>query len=144
MDYVKRAQELFLTGCNCSESVFAAFADRYSIDEAQALKMSIGLGGGVGRMREVCGAVSAAAAILGLEYGSGEEGGKDKLFVYEKVQQFCAQFNKKYPTLICRELLGNVENGGAPAERTPEYYATRPCPEIIRYAAEILSGMLEE
>ncbi|MCQ2462578.1 MAG: C-GCAxxG-C-C family protein [Clostridia bacterium] len=143
-DYVKRAGELFMTGCNCSESLFAAFAGRYGIDEAQALKMSIGLGGGVGRMREVCGAVTAAAAVLGLEYGSGEEGGADKLFVYEKVQRLCAEFKKKYPTLICRDLLGETDTGGAPAERTEEYYKTRPCLSIIQYTAEILSRMLDE
>ena len=144
MNYTDESARLFLTGCNCAESVFTAFAGRYGIDRAQALKMSIGLGGGVGRMRQVCGAVSAAAMILGLEYGSGEEGGRDKLFVYEKVQCFCERFQKEYPSLVCSELLKTAEKGGAPEERTEAYYAVRPCPGIIEATSRILHEMLNE
>ena len=91
--YTDRAVELFKSGFNCSQAVFAAFADKIGMPEETALRVSAGLGGGVGRMREVCGAVCGAAMLAGMIYGATE--GSDraaKAKTYEKVQEIAAEF----------------------------------------------------
>lgn len=136
------AKELFLSGCNCSQSVFCAFAGDYGLDGEAARKVACGLGGGIGRMREVCGAVSGAALVFGLEYG------EDKMRTYAEVQEFCARFKGEVGSIICRELLEGAhvvaETGGAPEARTGEYYRKRPCAELVELAAGILEGMLKK
>lgn len=144
----ERAMELFIEGYNCSQSVFTAFSHRFGIDEETAKKISAGLGGGVGRQREVCGAVSGAAMVLGsvasAKDGSDSEGKQKN---YELVTEFCNRFKEKHGTIICRELLKNakvINNGTVPDERTAHYYKNRPCLRLVEDAAEILSQMLEE
>ena len=88
MDRVAKADELFLGGCNCAQAVFAAFADEFGLDEEFAKRLATGLGGGVGRMREVCGAVSAAALVIGMRLGP------DKMKAYPVIQDFCAKFKE--------------------------------------------------
>ena len=136
------ARELFLSGCNCSQAVFCAFADDFGVDRALAGKVACGLGGGLGRMREVCGAVSGAALVFGLGYGD------DKTLTYAKVQEFCARFKKETGSVICRELLEGakvqVETGGKPEERGERYYRKRPCADLVALAAGILEDMLGE
>lgn len=143
----EKAVALFKQGYNCSQSVFAAFADRYGMDEETALKVSSSFGGGMGRMREVCGTVSGMFMVAGLETGATE--GRDvagKKHNYDVVQQLAAEFKKKNRTIICRELLGldSKENTvTTPEARTEEYYKKRPCVELVRQSAEILEQYFE-
>ena len=136
------ARELFLSGNNCSQAVFCAFAPDYGFDVETARRVSCALGGGLGRMREVCGAVSGAALVFGLKYGD------DKMLSYAKVQEFCARFKSEVGSIICRELLEGakvqVETGGKPEERSGQYYQKRPCAELVALAAGILEDMLSK
>jgi len=131
----ERSAELFASGCNCSQAVFAAFASELGLDETLSKRLACGLGGGVGRMREVCGAVSAAAMVIGMRLGP------DKTAAYPAVQEFCARFRAEFGSIICRELLEGTGAtvGGAPEARTPQYYAKRPCIEFVKFAARVLS-----
>lgn len=136
------AKEAFLGGCNCSQAVFCAFAGDFGIDPETARRVSCGLGGGIGRMREVCGAVSGAALVFGLKYGD------DKALTYSKVQEFCSAFKSETGSVICREMLEGADveavTGGAPEERTARYYRKRPCADLVALAAGILERMLKE
>ena len=130
--YSDRAIELFMEGKNCSQAVFAAFAPDLGLSEEMALAVSIGLGGGVGRMREVCGAISGSAMVVGLKYPE-----LDKTEVYQLVRQIMDEFKKTNHSIVCKELLGLVEaeKSSAPEARTPEYYQKRPCVKIVEDAA---------
>jgi len=132
----EKAEALFKSGNNCSQSVFAAFADEFGMDESLALKVSCGLGGGVGRMREVCGSVSAAAMVLGMRAGG------DKAKAYPTIQDFCAKFKAETGSIVCRELLEGTgaTSGGAPEVRTGEYYRKRPCVELVKLAVRLLES----
>ncbi len=148
MSEKERAVELFHEGYNCSQSVFTAFAHRFNIDEETAKKISAGLGGGVGRMREVCGAVSGAAMVIGSICSATD--GKDnenKQKNYELVREFADRFIKRNGSIVCRELLGldvKMENTAKPDSRTAEYYKKRPCVELVGDAAEILAEIIKE
>lgn len=135
MTRIEKAEALFLSGCNCSQAVFAAFADEFGLDEETAKKVSLGLGGGVGRMREVCGTVTGASMVLGLRHGP------DKAAAYAKIQEFCAAFKAETGSIVCRELLAGTgaTQGGAPEARTETYYRKRPCVELVKLAASLLS-----
>ena len=145
--YTERAAELFGKGFNCSQAVFAAFCDKFGMDEKTALKVASGLGGGVGRMREVCGAFTGAVMVLGLKFGNtiGNDRaakGKD----YERVQLFAKRFKEELgsDTIICRELLGlSGPSDPDPAKRTKEYYQKRPCPETVAIASGLLGEFME-
>lgn len=143
-----RAVELFKEGYNCSQSVFTAFAYRFGIDEDTAKKISAGLGGGVGRMREVCGAVSGAAMVIG-SIASATEGkdSESKQKNYELVQEFVRRFIQENGSIVCGELLGlegKTSKSAKPESRTAEYYKKRPCAELVQCAAEILEEMIKE
>jgi C_GCAxxG_C_C family probable redox protein len=129
-----RAAELFKTGMNCSQAVFCAFADEFGMDAETAARVSSGLGGGVGRMREVCGAVTGATLVLGMRHGP------DKDAVYPAVQEFCEKFKAETGSVVCRELLSGTgaTQGGAPEARTAEYYRKRPCVEMVKLAASLV------
>ena len=133
----EKAVKLFTDGYNCAQAVFGAFADDLGFDEATALKMAAPFGGGFGRQREVCGAVTGASLVFGLEYGD------DKTAVYGYVQEFCRRFKEECGSIVCRELLEGTgaTQGGAPEERTDAYYAKRPCVEMVKLAARILTEM---
>lgn len=144
----EKASKLFLQGYNCSQSVFTAFAYRFDIDDETALKISAGLGGGVGRLREVCGAVSGAAMVIGslvsATQGDDEENKKRN---YELVREFTDRFTARNKSIICRELLALSANTVEPAKpdsRTAEYYKKRPCLRLVEDAAEILMQLIEE
>lgn len=126
--YTERAEFLFRSGYNCSQSVFCAFADEIGLTEEQAARASIGLGGGVGRMREVCGAISGAAMAVGLLRPD-----FDKAKVYETVREITAEFKKSQSSIICKDLLGlkEVNFNEKPEPRTEEFYLKRPCLKII-------------
>ena len=148
MNEKERAVELFKEGFNCSQAVFTAFAHRFGIDEDTAKKISAGLGGGVGRMREVCGAVSGAAMAIGSICAATE--GKDseiKQKNYELVREFADRFTAENGSIICRELLGldvKMEKSAQPESRTAEYYKKRPCVELVECAAKILEELIAE
>lgn len=136
-NYGEKAVALFATGLNCAQSVYCAFAEDFGMDAETAAKVSSGLGGGVGRLREVCGAVTGAALVLGLKFGP------DKTAVYPKVQEFAAAFRAETGSIVCRELLEGTgaTSGGAPEARTAEYYRKRPCSELVRLAADLVAKM---
>ena len=148
MNEKERAVELFKEGFNCSQAVFTAFAHRFDIDEDTAKKISAGLGGGVGRMREVCGAVSGAAMVIGSVCSATD--GKDsdsKQKNYALVRVFADLFIKRHGSIVCRELLGldvKMEKSAQPEKRTAEYYKKRPCVELVECAAKILEDLIEE
>ena len=144
----QRAAELFKQGFNCSQSVFAACADLYGItDETLALRLAASFGGGIGRMRMVCGAASGMFMLAGLQNGSSApHDNEGKMANYKFVQQLAGDFKDKYGSLICAELLGLAPKGQCPAsldldprpaERTPEYYEKRPCAEMVAEAVRI-------
>ncbi len=155
-----RAQGFFEEGYNCCQSVFLAFAKQYGFDRETACRLSASFGGGVGRLRQICGAVSAMALVCGLETGAVE--GADqaaKAYNYENVQQLAAQFEAQSGSLICRELLGLDQEGAdkelrekmqggmgrhQPQARDEQYYATRPCKRLIGLAAEITQKWLTD
>lgn len=149
MNEIERAGELFLEGFNCAQSVFTAFCHRFDIDEETAKRISAGLGGGVGRMREVCGAVSGAAMVLGsVVAGVDGDDAESKGRNYELVREFAERFKERHGgTVICRELLKlkiPMENTAMPENRTAEYYKNRPCLKIVEDAAEILKNIIDE
>ena len=144
----QRAVDLFKQGFNCSQSVFAACADLYGVtDEQLALRLSASFGGGMGRMRLVCGAASGMFMLAGLHNGSATpHDNEGKMANYAFVQKLAGEFKGKYGSLICAELLGLAPKGQCdvkldldprPAERTPEYYEKRPCSEMIAEAVRI-------
>lgn len=141
-----RAVELFKQGFNCSQAVFAAFADEYEMDEKTALKASAGLGGGVGRLREVCGALSGAAMAAGMVYGATEGSRQDqKAMTYKIVQQIADEFKKQNGSLICRDMLklmAQEKQSYVPEERTDEFYKKRPCLKIIESTAKIADKII--
>ena len=149
MKEIERAGELFLEGYNCAQSVFTAFCDRFGMDEETAKRVSAGLGGGVGRMREVCGAVSGAAMVLGsLACASSGDDTAGKAKNYELVREFAERFKARCGgTVVCRELLKlgvQMENTAVPEIRTADYYKNRPCLMLVEVAAEILCQMIKE
>ncbi len=142
----EKAKELFYQGYNCSQSVIGAFADLFDIDMEMAMKLADGMGGGMGRMRLTCGAVSAMAIIAGLKLSSGKPGDlKNRTEVYAKVREMAEVFREKNGSVICGELLGAAmpkDNSPQPEERTAQYYKKRPCPECVKDCAEILEKYL--
>ena len=137
---VERAKELFKEGFNCSQAVCAACADLYGLDEQTALRVAASFGGGIGRMRQTCGAACGMFILAGLENGSatpGDAEGKKQNYVL--VQDLAAKFKAENGSLICAELLGiapKPENP-TPAERTEAYYQKRPCVEMVANAVRI-------
>lgn len=143
--YGEKAEMLFKQGYNCSQAVLCAFEDVTGFDRETSAKLGSSFGGGLGRMREVCGTVSGAAMVLGLVRGySDPSDGKAKTEHYHLVQEFCRRFKELNSSIICRELLSGVSTikGNEPEKRTAEYYKKRPCPELVRIAADIAADML--
>lgn len=140
------AKELFKKGYNCSQSVFAAFCDETGLDFDTALKISSSFGGGMGRLREVCGAVSGMFMVVGLKCGYTDPVDKNsKAEHYELIQALAKQFQAENKSIICRELLGlSVKNDNPlPEDRTESYYKKRSCAEIVEYAAKILDEYIQ-
>ena len=139
-----RAEANFKVGYNCSQAVFAAFSEEVGLPRQMALQLASGFGGGVGRMREVCGAFSGAVMALGALYGSDDPA--QKTAVYAMVQELAAKFKAETGSLICRELLGLDQPEGSPvaSPRTETYYKKRPCVEMVGLAADLLEQYLAE
>ena len=141
------AMNNFRSGYNCSQSIVKAFADMLPADEQMLLKMASSFGGGMGRLREVCGSVSGMFMIAGLLYGyDGPETGQVKADHYARIQELAHRFEEKHGSIVCRELLnlGIRHDSPVPEARTKEYYKKRPCAEIIGDAAEILEQYIKE
>ena len=149
MDYphAEKACELFAGGMNCAQSVFAAFSDITGLDGEFALRISSSFGGGMGRMREVCGTCSAIFMVAGILYGLGENfTHEDKTAHYKRIQELASRFREKHDTIICRDLLKglSVTSTPEPEKRTAQYYKVRPCIKFVRTAAEILEEYIAE
>lgn len=143
--YSEKAVENFKSGYNCAQSVFLAFADICGFDNETALKLSSSFGGGMGRLREVCGAVSSMFAVAGLKKGYIDPNNDElKAKHYELIQSLAQKFQDKYGTIICRDLLELPEGADSPvpSKRTEQYYEERPCEAFVRYAAEIIEKEL--
>ena len=142
------AEEFFMKGFNCCQSVVAAYADLYGYSERQALQLSAGFGGGIGRLRLTCGAACGMVVLAGMECGSADENDRDgKSENYRVVQQLLKRFEELFGTITCAELL--KLKSGAPlsyqaSERTAEYYRSRPCLNQVVAAARIFGEWLEE
>ena len=145
MDHSIKAGELFLTGANCAQAVLLTFNDITGLDDKTALRLSSPFGGGIGRMREVCGAVSGMYMVLGLLYGYEEPGEKDcnKKALYKEVQELAEQFRAECGSILCREILKNPPTDPNPSPRTAEFYAKRPCARMVMTAASILDRYIE-
>lgn len=146
-NHTETACRLFAEGRNCSQAVFAAFSDVTGLDGELALRLSSSFGGGMGRMREVCGACSAMFMVAGILYGFGSESGDtEKTEHYRRIQYLADEFRKEHGTIICRDLLNglSVSSTPTPDKRTEQYYKTRPCIRFVRTAAEILDRYIAE
>lgn len=147
MNHAEEAKRLFLAGYNCAQAVFCAFRDETGLDLDTAARMASSFGGGMGRLREVCGTVSGALLALGILRGYNDPADPQaKAAHYRLVQEYARRFREKNGSIICRELLKDVPvtPGGVPEPRTPEFYARRPCLRLAEEAAAILDEMLEE
>lgn len=142
------AEQYFLQGYNCSQSVLMAFSDLINIDKKDLAKLSLPLGGGLGRLRLTCGAVTGMALAAGYIFGKDEPSDIDKSKMYEITRELIKRFEVKYQTITCKELLEKAkvvaEIGGNAEKRTTEYYKTRPCAALVHDAAEILEEYLKE
>lgn len=147
MTRADRAEELFKQGYNCSQSVLLAFSDIIGDSEENLAHLSFLLGGGVSRLREVCGAVSGMGMAAGMIFPAPTPCmGKQKAASYKMMQSLAFEFKKQNGSYICRDLLGLTEPGAqspTPETRTDEYYKKRPCIALIRSAAEILEKYIE-
>ena len=139
----ERAESNFMRGCNCCQAVLLAFSAELGMDEQTLMRLGSSFGAGMGRMREVCGAVTGMLMALGLRRGYTLDEG-DKKAHYEKVRELAGRFRSQNGSIICRELLEGVKvtEGGAPEERTAEYYRKRPCKSYCASAAAILQKEL--
>ena len=140
MEHAYKAAELFLSGSNCAQAITVAFCDVTGLEPSFAAKMASSFGGGMGRMREVCGAVSGMLLVAGLLYGYDDPGEKDvhKKAHYQLVQTLAGQFREEVGSIVCREILKNPPSDPNPTPRTAEYYKTRPCARMVMTAARIL------
>lgn len=140
MSKADKAKELFEGGCNCCQAVFCAFREETNLSEEEALRLSAGFGGGFGRLREVCGAVSGMTMVLSNRFASTDPNDHEKkMELYALIQKAAGEFSEENGSIICRELLGLPDGGSDPnpEARTKEYYKKRPCAELVHCAAAI-------
>ena len=148
MSRAERAKELFKQGYACSQAVALAFSDVLGINETEISKLTLPFGGGLGRMRLTCGAVSGMAVVLGLLFADAENSPENKKKVYAITQELAEKFKAENGSLICADLLSGanlqVSVGGEAEKRTDEYYKKRPCADIVYSAAKIVEEYLQE
>ncbi len=144
MDHGIKAAELFLQGYNCAQAVTVAFADVTGLTPEFSAKMASAFGGGMGRMREVCGAVTGMLAVLSLLYGYSTPDDTLKKEHYTVVQALAAQFREQTGSIVCREILKNPPSDPNPTPRTEEFYKKRPCARMVLLAGNILDAYIEE
>lgn len=146
-NHADHARQLFLEGYNCAQAVACAFTDVTGLDVETSARMACSFGGGLGRLREVCGTVSGAAFVLGMACGySDPRDSQAKTAHYHLIQRFAQLYREENGSIICRELLAGcpVKPGADPEERTPEYYKKRPCAGLVWYAAHLVDMLLDE
>lgn len=148
-NHAQIAHENFKKGYNCAQAVACAFSEELNMDENTVARMVSSFGGGMGKLREVCGAVSGALFVLGTLKGySSPTADAEKAAHYKRVQEFAACFKAEHETIICRELLKNLalkkEHTHEPEARTDDYYRVRPCVYFVETAAKIVAEMLAE
>ena len=145
MDHSLQAAELFLSGYNCAQAVAVAFSDVTGLDADFFARMASSFGGGMGRMREVCGAVSGMLMVAGLLYGyDSPSDDAAKKAHYGLVQDLAGQFREQVGSIVCRDILKNPPSDPTPSPRTAEYYRQRPCARMVVLAAQILDRYIEE
>ena len=146
MDHATKAGQLFLSGSNCAQAVVVAFSDVTGMDEQTSARISSAFGGGMGRMREVCGAVSGMLMVLSLLYGYEDPGENDcnKKALYKQVQYLAGKFREEVGSIVCREILKNPPADPDPTPRTAEFYKQRPCARMVMTAARLLDEYIEE
>ena len=143
MNHAEKAFELFKSGYNCAQAVAVAFCDKTGLSETAAARMASSFGGGMGRMREVCGAVSGMFMVLGLLYGYDDpKADTAKKQLYTDVQTLAEEFKKNAGSIICRDILKNPPSDPNPSPRTAEYYAMRPCERMVYNAAYLMDDFL--
>ena len=146
---VQRAVDNFMQGYGCCQSVVAAFADLYNLDDTMAKRIAAGFGGGVGRMRMMCGAVSGIVILAGLDRGQIDGADrKGKSMCYKVVQELLDEFKAQNGSVVCAELLGlkgheKAQSSYVASPRTAEYYKSRPCAAKVESAARIFAEYLQ-
>lgn len=143
---IERAVSFFKNGYNCAQAVVAAYADLYEFTPEQAYRMASSFGGGIGRMRETCGAACGLFMLAGLQTGAVDGGDREgKAANYALVQQLAKEFRERNGSINCGELLGLkplTPISTTPEERTEEYYIKRPCVKMVEEAAKIWAEYL--
>ncbi|MBP3657414.1 MAG: C_GCAxxG_C_C family protein [Clostridia bacterium] len=147
MNHVEKARELFLSGYNCAQAVAGAFADEVGLPEETMMRLSSSFGGGMGGMRETCGAVTGMFMVAGLLFGYEKPGDDEqKKAHYARIRGLAESFKAQHDTVVCRELLaalpGKLQSD--PSPRTAEYYKVRPCVRFVEDAAALLEKLIEE
>ena len=143
MTRAEKAAELFLNGYNCAQAVAVAFCDLTGMEETFTAKLASSFGGGMGRMREVCGAVSGMLMVAGVLYGydaTDDDGAK--MAHYALVQELAGQFREQVGSIVCREILKNPPSDPAPTPRTEEFYKMRPCARMVYLATQIMEDYI--
>ena len=144
-DHASYAAELFEKGYNCAQAVVVAFCDKTGLEEKAAAAMASSFGGGMGRLREVCGAVSGMFLVAGILYGYDTPGDDvSKKAHYQRLQEMAAAFRQEAGSIICREILKNPPSDPTPTPRSPEFYKMRPCTRMVYLAGEILEQYILE
>lgn len=145
MDRQYHAAELFVGGYNCAQAVVLSFADALCLDEKLCARISSSFGGGMGRMREVCGAVSGMFMVAGLLYGyDGPEEGPVKKEHYARIQELAGKFREEAGSIVCREILRNPPSDPNPTPRTDAFYKQRPCVRMVTLAVKIMEEYITE
>jgi C_GCAxxG_C_C family probable redox protein len=143
----EKAKAFFKEGYNCAQAVFLAFADDLKMDKNTAIKLTSSFGGGMGRLREVCGAVSGMFMVAGMFWGYTEpDDNRAKTEHYRRIQKLANQFKEIHGSIICRDLLGLAvkQDNPIPESRTAGYYRKRPCVQLVGDAAGILEEMIRQ
>ena len=147
MTRAQKAKEYFLQGYNCAQSVAMAFDDLIGMDKDRIAKLTSGFGGGIGRMREVCGTVTGAAFVISALYGYNDPKATiEKQKLYANIQQIGNEFAKENGSVVCRELLGLSIKGAdspTPEARTQQYYQKRPCADLVEYSAHLVEEFIK-
>ena len=145
MEHSTYAAELFLKGYNCAQAVAVAFCDVTGLEKDTAARLASSFGGGMGRLREVCGAVSGMLMVAGYLYGYSSIGDdREKMAHYSLVQELAGKFREQAGSIICREILKNPPSDPKPTPRTEEFYKQRPCARMVVLAAKILDAHIAE
>jgi len=147
MNKEELAKSYFLKGYSCSQSIALAFKEYFkNIDEKTIAKISSPFGGGLGRLRQTCGAFSSIALVLGYVYGNESNDSKKKEEIYKRVQELSKSFIKEFKTLSCKQILNIKDNNISyiPSVRNEEYYKSRPCAYVVGYSARILEDYLKK